>query len=222
MGRTSDAKERLIAAMAELVHRRGYVGVGVDDVCTAAGVQKGSFYYFFKSKRDLMLAALDHHWCVGREHFGAAFLDQVPPLERIERLFAILATAEAANRQSKGHVLGCPFGNIAAEVGTSDPVLAKRADDAFCGLAGFLREALHDAQQRGQLARNVNLRESADALVAYFEGIALLAKTRNDPSLIRRLGPRAVQLALEPSPRSPRRQRARSRKPNPRRRSRKR
>jgi TetR/AcrR family transcriptional repressor of nem operon len=212
MGRTSDAKERLIAAMAELVHRRGYVDVGVDDVCKAAGVQKGSFYYFFKSKRDLMLAALDRHWCVGREHFGAAFLGQIPPLERIERLFAILATLEAANRQSTGHVLGCPFGNVAAEVGSSDPVLAKRADDAFCGLAGFLREALHDAQARGQLPRNVDLHEAADALVAYFEGIALLAKTRNDPSLIRRLGARAVQLAIQPSLRSARRQGARRKK----------
>jgi hypothetical protein len=115
---------------------------------------------------------------------------------------------------------GCPFGNIAAEVGASDPVLAKRADDAFCGLAGFLRQALHDAQARGQLARHVDLQVAADALVAYFEGIALLAKTRNDPSLILRLGPRAVQLAIAPSPRSPRRQRPRSRKRDPRHRGR--
>ena len=219
MGRTSDARPRLIAAMAELVHRRGYVDVGVDDVCRAAGVQKGSFYYFFKSKRDLMLAALDHHAAAGRAHFGAAFGDHVPPLESSARLFALLATAEAANRESKGHVLGCPFGNLAAEVGSSDRVLAKRADEAFCGLAGLLREALHDAQARGQIAKHLDLKETADALVAYFEGIALLAKTRNDPSLIRRLGPRALHLALQSSP-GPTRRRgsgiARRRKSTPR------
>ena len=199
MGRTSDGKQRLIAAMAELVHRRGYTDVGVDEVCKAAGVRKGSFYYFFKSKRDLMLAALDQHWSVGRQHFGAAFLSEGTPLERIERLFALLATAETSNHKNKGHVLGCPFGNIAAEVGTSDRVLARRADEAFCGLAGLLRGALTDARARGQLAQDVDLQEAADALVAYFEGIALLAKTRNDPSLIRRLGRRAVRLAIEPA-----------------------
>lgn len=212
MGRTSDAKQRLILAMAELVHRRGYTDVGVDEVCKAAGVRKGSFYHFFRSKRELMLAALDRHWEVGRQHFGAAFLDHVPPLERIERLFGMLATAEASNQKSKGHVLGCPFGNIAAEVGASDGILTKRADDAFCGLAGLLRAALDDAQARGQLAKDVDLQEAADALVAYFEGIALLAKTRNDPSLIRRLGSRAVGLALEPAMPAAR-ERATSRKP---------
>lgn len=198
--------------MAELVHGRGYTDVGVDEVCKTAGVRKGSFYYFFRSKRELMLAALDQHWSVGRQHFGAAFVDDVLPLERIERLFAMLATVEASNRKSKGHVLGCPFGNIAAEVGASDRVLAKRADDAFCGLREFLRGALADAQARGQLAQDLDLQEAADALVAYFEGIALLAKARNDPSVIHRLGPLAVRLAIEPPPQRAQRQRAKTRK----------
>jgi TetR/AcrR family transcriptional repressor of nem operon len=201
MGRTSDAKQRLIAAMAELVHRRGYVDVGVDDVCKAADVRKGSFYYFFESKRDLMLAALDHQWQMGRDHLvGPVFQTHAAPLERIERLFSRAATLEGANRASKGHVLGCPFGNIAAEVSAaSEPAVARRADQAFCGLAALVQGALTEAQQHGDLDRTVNVREAADALVAYFEGLALLAKTRNDPSLMRRLGARAIQLARQPS-----------------------
>ncbi|MGH3118273.1 MAG: TetR/AcrR family transcriptional regulator [Vicinamibacterales bacterium] len=208
MGRTSDAKARLVAAMADLVHRRGYLGVGVDEVCKAAGVKKGSFYHFFPSKRDLMLAALDQHWQMGRDHvIDAAFNDHLPPLERIERFFAVVAGLEAANRDSRGHVLGCPFGNIAAEVGTSDPALTKRADEAFWGFAGFVRDALSDAKTRGDLERTVDVNEAADAVVAYFEGLALLAKTRNDPSLILRLGARAVQLATRPPHRAARRRR---------------
>src|SRR5688500_11118937 len=115
MGRTSDAKPRLIAAMADLVYRRGYVDVGVDDVCRAAGVRKGSFYYFFQSKQDLMLAALDRQWETGGAFFGGAFQADVPPVERIGRIFSLVAQASARTRAANGHVLGCPFGNIAAE-----------------------------------------------------------------------------------------------------------
>lgn len=200
MGRTSDARERLVAAMAALVHRRGYLAVGVDDVCRAAGVKKGSFYYFFASKRDLMLAALNRQWQMGHDHvIRVAFAADQPPLKRIERLLAMVAEIETSNRDREGCVLGCPFGNLAAEVGSSEPALTKRADEAFCGFGEYIRDALSEAKRLGQLGRHVDVRNAADAIVAYFEGVALLAKTRNDPSLIRRLGPRAVQLATQPA-----------------------
>ena len=185
--------------MAGLVHRRGYLAVGVDDVCRAAGVKKGSFYYFFASKRELMLAALEQQWQMGHDHvIRVAFDPNRPPLERIERLLDMVAQLETSNKAREGRVLGCPFGNLATEVGSSEPALTKRADEAFCGFATYIRDALSEAKRLGQLGRHVDVQDAADAIVAYFEGLALVAKARNDPSLIRRLGRRAVQLALQP------------------------
>ncbi len=199
MGRTSNARDRLITAMASLVHRRGYLAVGVDEVCRAAGVKKGSFYHFFPSKRDLMLAALNRQWQMGHDHvIRAAFGVERPPLKRIERLLDMVAKLETSNKAREGQVLGCPFGNLAAEVGASEPALTKRADEAFCGFAAYIRAALIEAKRLGHVGRHVDVQSAADAIVAYFEGLALLAKARNDPSLIRRLGPRAVQLATRP------------------------
>jgi TetR/AcrR family transcriptional repressor of nem operon len=195
MGRTSDARARLIEAMAQLVHARGYVDVSVDEVCRAAGVQKGSFYYFFASKRELALAALDRHWEKGGSFFGSAFSPDLPPLERIAKLFSLAADASLRAKTAKGQMLGCPFGNIAAETSSTEPALARRADEAFCGIAAMLRGALEEAAARGELPAATNLDEAADALVAYFEGVLLLAKTRNDPDLIRSLGRHAIQLA---------------------------
>ncbi|NOR41428.1 MAG: TetR/AcrR family transcriptional regulator, partial [Gammaproteobacteria bacterium] len=37
---------------------------------------------------------------------------------------------------------------------------------------------------------------TAQAIFAYVEGIMIIAKTRNDPELIRDLGKRALQLAV--------------------------
>jgi TetR/AcrR family transcriptional repressor of nem operon len=199
MGRTSSARERLIAAMADLVHHKGYTAVGVDEVCKVARVKKGSFYHFFTSKRALMLAALDYRWQMACDHVMAgAFKPDLPPLKRIERLFSTIADFEAANRKSGGAVLGCPFGNIAAEVGSSEPLISSRANDAFRGMAAFVRRALIEGKTRGELDRSLAVDDAADAAVAYFEGLSLLAKTRNDPGLIRRLGPRVVHLANQP------------------------
>ena len=62
MGRTSDARERLIASAIDLIGARSYRAVSVDDLCAHAGVNKGSFYHFFPAKRDLALAAIDLQW----------------------------------------------------------------------------------------------------------------------------------------------------------------
>ena len=62
MGRTSDAKERLLDAALDLIWERSYGDVTIDAICEKAGVKKGSFYYFFDSKSELAAAALQSDW----------------------------------------------------------------------------------------------------------------------------------------------------------------
>ena len=53
MGRVSDAKERLMEAVLELIWTGSYGSTTIDQICEKAGVKKGSFYYFFDSKAEL-------------------------------------------------------------------------------------------------------------------------------------------------------------------------
>ena len=199
MGRKSDAAERLVNAMASLVHKHGYTAVGVDDVCRAAGVKKGSFYHFFASKRDLMMAALDRQSQMAERHVvRSAFGSDVTPLKRIQRLLETVAHVEASNKTRDGFVLGCPFGNLAAEVGGAEPLLTKRVDEALGKFSDSIREALIEAKRCGDVPRTLDVRKATDAILAFFEGVMLLAKARNDPSLIRRLAPLALQLVTAP------------------------
>ena len=46
----------------EMIWESSYGSVSVDDICNKAGVNKGSFYYAFKSKSDLAVAAFERHW----------------------------------------------------------------------------------------------------------------------------------------------------------------
>ena len=50
MGRTSNAKERLLQVAFDLIWQQSYGAVSVDDICQRAKVKKGSFYYFFPLK----------------------------------------------------------------------------------------------------------------------------------------------------------------------------
>jgi AcrR family transcriptional regulator len=58
--RTTATRQRLFDASMELIGERGAAGVTVDEIAAAAGVSKGTVYYNFGSKSDLIAQLLRH------------------------------------------------------------------------------------------------------------------------------------------------------------------
>jgi TetR/AcrR family transcriptional repressor of nem operon len=62
---------------------------------------------------------------------------------------------------------------------------------------GYWKNAttLDEAQERGDI-KNVDTKTTASAMFAYMEGIMLMAKTQNDPEVIKNLGPAVANIRL--------------------------
>ena len=73
MGRVSDAKARLMDAVSELIWSGSYGSTTIDHICEKAGVKKGSFYYFFKSKSELAAEALEAWLAATQAELGLDF-----------------------------------------------------------------------------------------------------------------------------------------------------
>jgi TetR/AcrR family transcriptional repressor of nem operon len=202
MGRSSDAKERLLEAAIDLIYGRSFGAASVQAICTGAGVQKGSFYHFFPSKRDLGLAAIDILAERLREHvLDPAFAEDIPPLARLERFFELAADFQRRQHEQLGCVLGCPFGNLALEMSTQDEVLRQRIDGLFHTLERRIERTLEAAKADGS-APHVEPPSAARAIFALLEGALMVAKTRNDPNPISAMGRGAVAIALDTRSRS--------------------
>ena len=96
MGRTSDARERLIEEASRLFHQRSYEGVGVQELCDAAEIHKGSFYHFFKSKDELAAAVIDAYWVAIRDEL------LTPALARDLTPLALIGPSSEQRRVGKG------------------------------------------------------------------------------------------------------------------------
>src|SRR5215467_982150 len=121
MSSTSPTKEKILTSALDLIYARSYAAVGVQEVCEHAGVKKGSFYHFFRSKRDLTLATLERQWdTVKTKIFEPCFSSTLSPLGQIEQCFVLLADFQAQIKAKTGHVYGCPFGNLATELSSHD------------------------------------------------------------------------------------------------------
>ena len=185
MGRTSDAGEKILAAGRSLFEARGYSALGVAEICKAAGVPKGSFYYFYASKEALALAVVDAHWADQRREWtrvlsgdgGAAGGAQ--PLDRLRKLFEETEAGQHAAQQGCGTVLGCLFGNLSLEMSNQTEAVRARLQEIFDAQVEMVAEVVGEARDRGDVTVT-DSREAARSVVAQLEGQVMFAKLYNN------------------------------------------
>lgn len=78
------SRMKLLDATLRVVRSKGYTAARIDDICSEAGVTKGSFFHHFKSKADLALAAAAH-WDsqTGAFFAEASYHDANDPVDRL-------------------------------------------------------------------------------------------------------------------------------------------
>lgn len=82
-------RTNLIEVGANAFMAKGYHAVGLQEILAAAGVPKGSFYYYFRSKEDFCIAAIDHYTRLYAERHLAVLADHSRPAR--DRLIAFFA-----------------------------------------------------------------------------------------------------------------------------------
>ncbi|MEV7403202.1 TetR/AcrR family transcriptional regulator [Streptomyces sp. NPDC091267] len=174
-------RQRLTAATARVLHEQGVERTTIADIARAADVPAGNVYYYFKTKDELVQAALAEH----AGHLGelTALLDRLPaPRERLKGLIgAWVGRRETAARY------GCPMGTLAVE-------LDKRAEGGLDLEAGRVIRLLLDwVQQQYRELGAADPEGLALALVGAYQGMSLLSSALRDPEIMTREGARLVR-----------------------------
>jgi TetR/AcrR family transcriptional repressor of nem operon len=178
MGRVSDARERLMSAVQELIWTGSYGSTTIDQICEKAGVKKGSFYYFFSSKADVAEASLGAEWERHRAELDRIFSPTVPPLERLTQYCHYGYEFQAKIRNKFGNVLGCPLFSLGAEVSTQEDKLQKKVQAILNQKRKYLESAIRDAAAAG-LVKVKDPAQKARVLFAYYQGLATQARIEN-------------------------------------------
>ena len=187
MGRTSDAKERLMAAALDLTWEESYGAITIDDICRRAGVKKGSFYYFFESKSDLAVDALERLWVEQwKPALDAQFSSSVEPLKRISDYLESIYVRQAGAKHKSGKVLGCPVCCLGSEVTTQDEKVGAKVREICDRKRRYFESAIRDAVAEGAI-EPCNPAEKVASVGGLIEGVVLQSRIMNDTELVRRL-----------------------------------
>jgi TetR/AcrR family transcriptional repressor of nem operon len=196
MGRTSDANERLMDAALDLIWEQSYGAITIDDICKRADVKKGSFYYFFSSKSELAVAALERFWVEeGKPKMDSLFSPSVEPLARIIGYMHHIYESQARIKAEHGKVLGCPVVSVGSETCTctDEEAVGNKIREMFSRKRRYYESAIRDAMADGSLeAGDPALK--AQSLTSLIEGTMTQARILNDPEIFRSLPDLALRV----------------------------
>ena len=170
-------RQRLVASARELIHKRGVEKTTIADIAQAADVPVGNVYYYFKTKDELVDAAIDGHAADVRAMLGSLARHRTPQA----RLKALIRKLMSQRELAADY--GCPLGSLCSE-------LDKRTDTLARSCSELLQLPVDWAAQQFRLMGRRDARDLAIALIASYEGIALLTNTFHDPELMTREGRR--------------------------------
>ena len=190
-----DTKDRLVAAMADALQRRGLHGVGLTELLALAGAPKGVLYHHFPGgKTELAVAAIG---AVAQRMLAAldkALAATTDPAD------ALRAWLQRAQRQlgASGFERGCPLATVALESTHDDTALRVALGQAFEMIRERIAAAFVAAGHAPARARDL-----AVLVVATYEGALLQSRVAGSVEPMARAFDALLAL-LPAAPRKPR------------------
>jgi AcrR family transcriptional regulator len=172
-GLTPGKRERLVAGTREVIHQQGVEKTTIADIAQAAEVPVGNVYYYYKTKDELVAAAIESHAQDVRAMLDSLERHRTPQARLKALVRSLTDQRELAARY------GCPLGSLCSE-------LDKRNDRLDRACAQLLRAPIEWAEQQFTALGRRDAHDLAIALIASYQGIALLTNAFRDPELMTR------------------------------------
>jgi TetR/AcrR family transcriptional repressor of nem operon len=167
-------RQRIVEAADQLFYTRGYNQTSFRDISDVTGIPRGNFYYYFKTKDEILGAVVDARLTGFREMLDACEKSSSDPRQKI-LCFADMMAASEDNIVKTG----CPIGTLSSELAKSD--------DDFKGIARAVFTLVH-TWLTGQFTA-IGVSEANDKamdLLARMQGVTVMSCAFNDRSFLRR------------------------------------
>jgi TetR/AcrR family transcriptional repressor of nem operon len=170
-----ESRQKLVSAAISLVREKGYAATTVDQVCEKAGLTKGAFFHYFKSK-DALAVASATYWaqCSKAVFTSAPYNAHADPLDRVlghlQFRKALLAT------ELRG--ITCFAGTVVQEVYASHPDIARACEASISDRAAELEKDIEAAMKQHRVRGEWTAASLALHVQAVVQGAIVVAKAK--------------------------------------------
>lgn len=167
-------RQRIIEAADRLFHTHGYNQTSFSDISDVTGIPRGNFYYYFKTKDDILKAVVEDRLNTYRAMLAECERETDDPRQRL------LAFVDILDNNADGIIeSGCPIGSLTSELAKDDPELQLKSREVF----DLLRDWL--ARQLDMLGLENTSQQALDIL-ARMQGVSVIACAYKDRDYLQR------------------------------------
>ncbi len=167
-------RQRIIDAADNLFYRSGYNQTSFQDISDATGIPRGNFYYYFKTKDEILKAVVDSRLADLTSMLNQCDSETHDARERLLLFSNMLEHTSGDVIQS-----GCPFGTLSSELAKDDPLLHEKSRQVFVLLRDWIK-------QQFEASGSANADDLAMDLLAKLQGVTVMACTFKDIDYIKR------------------------------------
>ncbi len=171
----------LLDAALKVIRTKGYSATTVDDICSAAGVTKGSYFHHFLGKEDLAITATQHWNTLTGGLFASAPYQQVAdPRERI------LAYIDFRSQIVQGDLadVTCLLGTLVQETFDSHPAIRAACREGIENHARTLVPMIEEAKALYAPDADWDAESLALYTQAALQGAFVVAKAQGDAAVV--------------------------------------
>lgn len=176
-----DVRQHILETAKPMILGKGFTAVGLNEVLSAAGVPKGSFYHYFKSKEQFGEVLLDTYFAEYQAQMDALLSRTgLPAAQRLMSYWTQWLESQCGEGQD-GKCLAVKLSGEVADF--SEPMrdaLQRGTGRIIHSLAACVREGLAD----GSLDGDIDPYRIAETLYEMWLGATLLTKLRRDRSAL--------------------------------------
>jgi len=181
MGRPVEYDQsKVLDSVVKLFWAKGYEATSMKNICEVTGLQPGSVYAAFGSKRALFLAAIEAYFEQSIDNLKVILAGEGTPLERVRELFVYIV-GDTCRKDSHG----CLLVNALLEAPTDDAELRKRIASMFRRLEVAIKEVLVEAAACGELDAGKDPAIQAKLLINNIFGLRVYAKLQPNGPIMR-------------------------------------
>ncbi len=167
-------RQRIVEAAESLFYRRGYNQTSFQDISDATDIPRGNFYYYFKTKEEILNAVIDGR-ISNLSDMLSRYDKEIPDArERLLMLSNILEHERDDMLQS-----GCPLGTLSSELAKGDSALHDKSKQAFIVLYDWVKRQF-------EILGLSNAGELAMDLLAKLQGVSVVASVFKDAEYVKR------------------------------------
>jgi len=174
-----DTKQSLICAATRLMWQKSYNLVSVDDICLEADVRKGSFYHYFKSKADLAVCLMEHHYREYEPLLDEVFYSSKAPQKRFEEFSEKIFEVQTEMKAKSGCVFGALFVTLGLEMACEEEAVRTKASEILGRYQIYYATAIREMIDTNSLDEDARAKEIASTVHSFIVGQMILARINN-------------------------------------------